>query len=342
MPGSGPAADEAMGQRRHDEAAGPHLIGSDPCAAISRCSPSIPPCVARPEGNGLWLNSQMRQARPELVERRRVGRAVEQREIAELAGDRRARSRHAASRQLDRGDRVARGKAHLHRQLRARLDMRLHRAGALAVIDAERVAGLRLVEPGEHAPARPSRRTRRIGRPEEAHRRARAEAERHRDIDPGDHRADQRSPLMPPSRSAQPRAQASVAAIGCTTAPSWTGVEFLRVHLKGVDHRRVGRAAAARRCPRPWPRPGRRFAMSSTSRAPRRPGAGDADRERVGDEGFAAAACRVGHFRRRPPAPDARRSCRRRGSRPSSRPFPTLSPRAKGKGPMAYFAPAGW
>src|SRR6266700_3605750 len=63
----------------------------------------------------------------EIVERRWVGGAVEEGEIAESPADRRTRAGHAALRQLDCGDCGTRGKAHLHRQLRARLLMRLHR-----------------------------------------------------------------------------------------------------------------------------------------------------------------------------------------------------------------------
>ena len=100
--------------------------------------------------------------------------------------------------------------------------MRLHRAGALPVIDAERVAGLRLVETGEQREAGRRAKAAAIGRPEKPHRRARAQAQGHRDIDAGNNRADQ--PLAGnPALALGPAEEAgSTAAIGCTTAPSWT------------------------------------------------------------------------------------------------------------------------
>ena len=143
------AADQAMGQRRHDEAAGRHPIGRN---AVRRDQPLQPVEAAMRGAAGReWLVAQF--ADPphltEIVERRRVGLAVEQREIAERAADRRPRPGHAAPRQFHGGDGAACGETHLHRQLRAGLDMRLHRAAALTVINAERVAGLPLVEAGQ-------------------------------------------------------------------------------------------------------------------------------------------------------------------------------------------------
>jgi hypothetical protein len=163
-----------VGQRRHQEAAGRHLFAGD---AVRRDQPLQPVDAAmRGAAGGERLVAQFADTpgAAELVERGRVGLAVEQREIAELAGDRGARARHSAARQLDRGDRVARGETHLHRQLRAGFDVRLHGAGALAVIDAERVAGLGLVEAGEQRQRCDRVEPAAIRRPEEPHRRARA------------------------------------------------------------------------------------------------------------------------------------------------------------------------
>ena len=89
----------------------------------------------------------------ELIERRGIGRAVEQCEIAEIAGDRSARPRHAPPGKLDRGHCAARGKAHLHRQLRGAFAMRLHRAGALSIIGPNGVAQLFRVKSGQHRKA---------------------------------------------------------------------------------------------------------------------------------------------------------------------------------------------
>jgi hypothetical protein len=69
--------------------------------------------------------------------------------------------------------------------------MRLHRAGALPVIDAERVAGLLLAEPGQQRERCDRAKAAAIGRPEKPHRRPRAQAQCHRDIDPGGDGANQ-------------------------------------------------------------------------------------------------------------------------------------------------------
>ena len=103
------------------------------------------------------------------------------------------RPRHAAPRQLDRGHRTACGKAHLHRQLRRSFAVRLHRAGALPIIDPDRVAQLLAVEAGQQREARGGAQPAGIGRPEEPHRRARTQPQCRRDIDRDDNRADQPS-----------------------------------------------------------------------------------------------------------------------------------------------------
>ena len=176
----------------------------------------------------------------ELVERRGIGLAVEQSEIAEIPGNRRMRPRHAAPRQLDRGHRAACGKTHLHRQLRRSFAVRLHRAGALPVIDPDRVAQLCVIEAGQHRETRGGAESAGIGRPEEPHRRARAQAQRRRDIDAqrqrrGSGERRRRRLPAPPIRGAP----ASTAAIGWTTAASCTQSNSWRVDLIGVEHRRV-------------------------------------------------------------------------------------------------------
>ena len=165
----------------------------------------------------------MRQRSPSWSNGVGIGLAVEQSKIAELAGNRRMRPRHAAPGQLDRGHGAACGKTHLHRQLRRSFAVRLHRAGALPVIDPDRVAQLCAIEAGQHRETRGGAQSAGIGRPEEAHRRARAQAQSRRDIDRDDYGADQASAgdAVFALRPSEERA-ASTAAIGWTTAPSCT------------------------------------------------------------------------------------------------------------------------
>src|SRR5579863_6560659 len=108
----------------------------------------------------------------QFVERRRIYFAVEQREIAEWAGDWRARTGHPAAGQLDRRDSVARGEAHLHRELRRCFDMSLHGPGALAVLNPERVADTGLIEAAKQRQRRRRAKSAAIGRPEKPHRRS--------------------------------------------------------------------------------------------------------------------------------------------------------------------------
>ena len=128
--------------------------------------------------------------RAEQVERRRIDFTLEEREITELSGDRRARAGHAAARELDCGHRIARRKAHLHRQLRAGFGMRLHRAAALPVINADSVAQPFALQPRQHRQTNRGAEPASIGRPEKPHRRARAQPQCHGDIDRNDNGAD--------------------------------------------------------------------------------------------------------------------------------------------------------
>jgi hypothetical protein len=163
-------------QRRHAKTAGDHPIGGDPVFFHQALQPVDAAMRRTPAGEGLVAELSDAPALAELVERRGIGLAVEQSKIAEIPGNRRMRPRHAAAGQLDRGHRAACGKTDLHRQLRRSFAVRLHRAGALPIIDPDCVAQLCAIEAGQHRETRGGAESAGIGRPEEAHRGARAQA----------------------------------------------------------------------------------------------------------------------------------------------------------------------
>ena len=96
-------ADQAVGQGRYQKASGGDLIGLDAMPPY-QLPQTIDAAMRRAAGRERFVAQFADPPRPaEFVERRPIGLAVEQREIAERPGDRRARAGHAAPRQLDRG-----------------------------------------------------------------------------------------------------------------------------------------------------------------------------------------------------------------------------------------------
>jgi len=188
------------------------------------------------------------------------------------------------------------GKTHLHRQLRRSFAVRLHRAGALPVVDPDRVPQLCGIEAGQHCQPHSSAETAGIGWPEETHWRARAQAQIRRDIDRDDNGADQAGagdvafPFRPPEEHRQARRHRM------DDRRLVYAVEFLAVDLMGVEHRRVHERqlfAAAEH--RRLLRPADAGEHVEDLAAPRRLAAGNSDCQRIGDEGLGRGSGELGH-----------------------------------------------